>query len=312
MEGARYQSQKDTCDLSTHDADQVEEAAVRYRDADLSLDATTLYLNEIGYIPLLNAEQEVQLAREVVAGSLASKNKMIESNLRLVVAVAKRFQNRGLPLLDLVEEGNLGLIRAVEKYNPELGYRFSTYATWWIKQSIDRALMNHAQTVRYPIHVVKDIQCCLRAVEQLRDQLEREPLLREIALQVGKPQKEVKRLLNLHYRVTSTDQSAAEDSEMSVVDTIAAGTGDEPHQVLELQNLKANVTMWLGKLSQRHRDVVVRRYGLQGHEDLTLEEIGTDVGITRERVRQLQIEALGKLRRMMERDGLRAEHLTGE
>ncbi len=274
-----------------------------------SLDATTLYLNEIGYIPLLNVEQEVQLAREVVAGSRTSKNRMIESNLRLVVAIAKRYQNRGLCLLDLVEEGNLGLIRAVEKYNPELGYRFSTYATWWIKQSIDRALMNHAQTIRYPIHVMKDIQSCIRAGEQLREQFGRDPSQQEIADKTGRSLKEIRRLQGLHYKIASISQPVGDESENSLVDSISAGKTSEPHQILELQDIKANVAVWLGKLSQRHRAVVVRRFGLQGHEDGTLEEVGADVGITRERVRQLQIEALGKLRRMMERDGFVIDHL---
>lgn len=305
-DGARYRKDHDQIGP---EPELVEEEARHYRDDDLSLDATTLYLNEIGYIPLLNAEQEVQLAREVVGGSRESKNRMIESNLRLVVAVAKRYQNRGLPLLDLVEEGNLGLIRAVEKYNPELGFRFSTYATWWIKQAIDRALMNHAQTVRYPIHVSKDIQLCLRAAEQMREQLEREPTLREIAQRAGKPVRDVKRLLALHYKGTTSEPVSGEEVETSVVDTIVGDTDGEPHQIVELQNLKDTVSMWLGKLSGRHRDVVVRRFGLQGHEDRTLEEIGTDVGITRERVRQLQIEALGKLRRMMERGGIGLDQL---
>lgn len=287
----------------------IEEAPAVYFDRHESPDATTLYLNEIGYIQLLTAEQEVQLAREVMAGSRRSKNRMIESNLRLVVAIAKRFQNRGLCLLDLVEEGNFGLIRAVEKYNPELGYRFSTYATWWIKQSIDRALMNHAQTIRYPIHVVRDIHSCVKAGEQLRELLGREPSLTEISAKTDKPLKEVKRLMSLHTKCYSADQPVGDDSEFTVVDSIVAARADEPEQRLTVQDLKGNVEVWLGRLSHRHRDVVARRYGLLGHQDGTLEQVGADVGITRERVRQLQIEALGKLRRMMERDGFEPEFL---
>lgn len=287
----------------------VEEEAAHYRGDEGALDATTLYLNEIGYLPLLTAEQEVQLAREVALGSRPSKNRMIESNLRLVVAIAKRFQNRGLCLLDLVEEGNLGLIRAVEKYDPNLGYRFSTYATWWIKQAIDRALMNHSQTIRYPIHVMKDIQICVRAQEQLRDLLGRDPSSAELAAKTGKSAKEVKRLLGLHIKFCSADQQISEDSDSTLIDSISSGTEVEPQKILETEDLKDNVGHWLGKLSQRHRDVVVRRFGLQGHDDGTLEKVGEEVGITRERVRQLQIEALGKLRRMMERDGFFAEHL---
>jgi RNA polymerase nonessential primary-like sigma factor len=302
-------AQPEIAEHETQEATAVEEAPAVYYDRHESPDATTLYLNEIGYIPLLSAEQEVQLAREVMEGSRPSKNRMIESNLRLVVAIAKRFQNRGLCLLDLVEEGNLGLIRAVEKYNPELGYRFSTYATWWIKQSIDRALMNHAQTIRYPIHVVRDIHACVKAGEQLRELLGREPSLSEISAKTDKPLKEVKRLMALHTKCYSADQPMGEDSEYSVVDSIAAARGDEPEQRLTVQDIKGNVEVWLGRLSHRHRDVVARRYGLLGHQDGTLEQVGADVGITRERVRQLQIEALGKLRRMMERDGFKPEFL---
>lgn len=289
--------------------DNVGEVTHVYQADDQSPDVTTLYLNEIGFIPLLNAEQEVQLAREVASGNRNSKNRMIEANLRLVVAIAKRFQNRGLALLDLVEEGNLGLIRAVEKYNPDLGYRFSTYATWWIKQSIDRALMNFGQTVRYPVHIAKDIQFCAKAAEQLRELLGREPSHREIGEKIGKPVKEVKRLLALHFKSVSTDQSISEDSEMSVIETLCDPQDIGLPDQLEMQNLKANVSVWLGKLSSRHREVVVRRFGLDGNDDCTLEQIGNEVGITRERVRQLQMEALGKLRRLMEIDGIDAEHL---
>jgi len=185
------------------DTGAIEEAPATYFDRHDVFDSTTLYFNEIGFIPLLSAEQEVELARKVMQGCVQSKNSMIEANLRLVVAIAKRFQNRGLQLLDLVEEGNLGLIRAVEKYNVELGYRFSTYATWWIKQSIDRALMNHAQTIRYPIHVVRDIQSCVKANDQLKELLGREPSLAELAAKTGKSQKDVKRLMALHIKYCS-------------------------------------------------------------------------------------------------------------
>lgn len=291
------------------DAGAIEEASASYFDRHDALDSTTLYLNEIGYIPLLSTEQELQLAREVLLGSVPSKNRMIESNLRLVVAIAKRFQNRGLPLLDLVEEGNLGLIRAVEKYDPELGYRFSTYATWWIKQAIDRALMNHAQTIRYPIHVVRDIQACARANDQLKELLGREPSLMELAAKTGKSQKDVKRLMALHIKYCSADQLVSEDSDCTVIDSIPAERSDEPLLRLELKDINSHVELWLGRLSFRHRDVVARRFGLLGHPGSTLEQVGAEVGITRERVRQLQIEALGKLRRMMERDGFSSEFL---
>jgi RNA polymerase sigma factor (sigma-70 family) len=200
------------------DQDRIADPVRPYYHGEETVDVTTLYLNDIGYIPLLTAAQEVQLARKIVQGCPQSKNQMIEANLRLVVAIAKRFQNRGLCLLDLIEEGNLGLIRAVEKYNPELGFRFSTYATWWIKQSIDRALMNHGQTVRYPVHIMKDIQVCVRVQEQLRDLLGREPSMQEIASKLAKTPKEVKKLLGLHLKFCSADQQVGEEGDSTLID----------------------------------------------------------------------------------------------
>lgn len=295
---------------SLSDTEGVAEASKAGRaSSDEGLDATTLYLNEIGFIPLLTAEQELHLARETVKGSRDSRHKMIESNLRLVVAIAKRFQNRGLCLLDMIEEGNIGLMRAVEKYNPELGYRFSTYATWWIKQAIDRALMNHSQTIRFPIHIMKDIQHCVRCSDQLRELLGREPSMNEIAELSARPVEQVKKLMALHIKICSADQVVADDSESTLVDQLACQPETQPDQIVEEQDLQENMAHWVSKLSKRHREVVVRRFGLNGHQDGTLEDVGKDVGITRERVRQLQIEALMKLRRMMERDGFSPDKL---
>lgn len=291
------------------EVDGIAESSRPGRSADEGLDATTLYLNEIGFIPLLTAEQEVTLARATAQGCRESKRKMIEANLRLVVAVAKRFQNRGLCLLDMIEEGNLGLMRAVEKYNPELGYRFSTYATWWIKQAVDRALMNHSQTIRFPIHVMKDIQHCVRCSDQLKELLGREPSMTEIAELAARPVEQVKKLMALHIRICSADQTMAEDSEVSLVEQLPSQPETQPDQIVEENNLRDSMAHWVSRLSKRHREVVVRRFGLDGHPDGTLEDVGKDVGITRERVRQLQIEALMKLRRMMERDGFSPDQL---
>jgi RNA polymerase nonessential primary-like sigma factor len=274
-----------------------------------AVDPTTLYLNEIGYAALLNAEQEVILAREALRGNADSRKRMIEANLRLVVAIAKRYQYRGLGLPDLIAEGNIGLIRAVEKFDPELGFRFSTYATWWIKQTIDRALMNQARTIRLPIHVMKDLSVCLRASDKLRDELGREPTMPEIAEQVGKPVRTVGRLLQSNTRVCSANVPLPEAAESSLMDNLPDETPSDPQEILQEQNLQESIEQWLGRLSAKHCDVLSRRFGLRGHDGGTLEDVGKEIGLTRERVRQIQIEALDKLRRMMERDGFSVDCL---
>jgi len=269
-----------------------------------SSDSITLYLNDIGNTALLSMEEELQLARETSEGNHASKNRMIEANLRLVVAIAKRFQGRGLSLMDLVEEGNLGLIRAVEKFNHLLGYRFSTYASWWIKQAIDRALMNQANTIRTPIHVVKEIWQYQKQSAQLTAALGREPTLEELALHLGKSPRAIRKLLSGRITICSADHPLVEDAEVSLLDTFTDCEASRPDAILESQDLMLNMDQWLARLSEKHRDVLQRRFGLNGHQGATLEEVGKQVGLTRERVRQLQIEALEKLRRMMEREGL--------
>jgi RNA polymerase nonessential primary-like sigma factor len=269
-----------------------------------SSDSITLYLNEIGNKPLLSIEDEVRLAREVSAGSLASKNRMIEANLRLVVAIAKRYIGRGLGLLDLVEEGNLGLIRAVEKFDHSRGCRFSTYATWWIKQCIDRALMNQAETIRTPIHVAKEIWTCQKLASQLTAVLGREPTCDELAAHLGKSPRAVRKLLGGRVSVCSADHPLVDDADVALIDTFRDAASSQPHAILEISNILQSMEQWLGRLSVKHRDVLQRRFGLNGHSEATLEEVGRQVGLTRERVRQLQIEALEKLRRMMEREGL--------
>lgn len=273
----------------------------------LSTDSTTLYLREIGCTALLNAEEEIKLAREVLLGNADSKRLMIESNLRLVVALAKRYQNRGLSLLDLIEEGNLGLIRAVEKFDPELGFRFSTYATWWIKQNIDRALMNQARTIRLPIHVMKELNAYLKAAEYLREQQGKEPEVEAIAQKMGASVSTVRKLQSYNIHICSIDLPLADSADSTLLDILPDSKEVEPEILLEEQNLHGKIETWLGRLSEKHREVVARRFGLSGYESSTLEDVGREVGITRERVRQIQIEALGKLRRMLEREGFSAD-----
>jgi len=276
------------------------------------LDATRLYLGEIGFSPLLTAEQEVDFSRRARKGDAAARRRMIESNLRLVVKIARRYMNRGLALLDLIEEGNLGLIRAVEKFDPERGFRFSTYATWWIRQTIERALMNQTRTVRLPIHVVKEINIYLRAARKLAQTLDREPSPEDVAEMLDRPIDEVKRMLGLNERVTSVDSRTGHDTEKSLLDTIPDEQNPDPSLLLENSDVQRHIDLWLGQLSDKQRAVVERRFGLHGREVATLEEIGSELGVTRERVRQIQIEAIKRLRQILEREGFSMDALFRE
>ncbi|MCO7231272.1 MULTISPECIES: RNA polymerase sigma factor RpoS [unclassified Cobetia] len=274
-----------------------------------SLDATQIYLNEIGFSPLLKPEEEVYFGRLAQAGDPAGRQRMIESNLRLVVKIARRYLNRGLSLLDLIEEGNLGLIRAVEKFDPERGFRFSTYATWWIRQTIERALMNQTRTIRLPIHVVKELNIYLRAARQLTQKLDHEATAEEIAEFLDKPVDTVKKMLGLNERVSSVDYPMGGESDKPLIETIADENDTSPESSLVDVDVKAHVDEWLAELTEKQMEVVVRRFGLRGHEAATLEEVGEEIGLTRERVRQIQVEALKKLRRMLEKQGLTLESI---
>jgi len=235
------------------------------------MDATRLYLNEIGFSPLLSAEEEVYYSRLAQKGEESGRKRMIESNLRLVVKIARRYMNRGLALLDLIEEGNLGLIRAVEKFDPERGFRFSTYATWWIRQTIERAIMNQTRTIRLPIHVVKEINLYLRATRKLTQNLEREPTTEEVANLLDKPISEVKRMLGLNERITSVDTPIGGDEDRVLLDSIADENVPDPSALLQDENVHENLEMWLDKLNDKQREVVERRFGLHGYERSTLE-----------------------------------------
>jgi len=273
------------------------------------LDATRIYLSEIGFSPLLSAEEEVHYARLIAKGDDNARKRMIESNLRLVVKIARRYLNRGLALLDLIEEGNLGLIRAVEKFDPERGFRFSTYATWWIRQTIERAIMNQTRTIRLPIHVVKEINIYLRAARHLSQSLDHEPSPEEIAQMLDKPINDVKRMLGLNERVTSVDVPLGRDSDKSVLDAIPDEQNVDPAMLLQDEDIQACLDLWLGQLNDKQREVVEYRFGLHGREVATLEEVGNELGVTRERVRQIQLEALKRLREIMEREGYSVENI---
>ena len=270
------------------------------------LDPTRQYLDEIGVSPLLTADEEKFYSRRAQRGDESARQRMIESNLRLVVKIARRYINRGLPLLDLIEEGNLGLIRAVEKFDPERGFRFSTYATWWIRQTIERGIMNQSRTVRLPIHVIKDINCCRRAARRLRNKLDRVPTFAEIAEQMDTEVSEVERLMALHDRVTLRAVNANEDGP---VDRLRAKRDAEPSRCAQKDAVHEIVDHWVWELSDKQRAVVERRYGLHGYRRATLEQIGDEIGVTRERVRQIQLDALKNLREMMESNGISGDTL---
>ena len=269
-----------------------------------ALDATQMYLGEIGFSPLLSAEEETHYARLALNGDANARRRMIESNLRLVVKIARRYINRGLPLLDLIEEGNLGLIRGVEKFDPERGFRFSTYATWWIRQTIERAIMNQTRTIRLPIHIVKELNVYLRAARVLTQQLDHTPSAEEIAEMLDKPVEDVKRMLSLDERITSVDVPIGKDSDKSLLETLADPNNVDPATMLLDDNLRENIETWLAQLPEKQGQVLAYRFGLLGEEKATLEEVGRKIGLTRERVRQIQVEALRALREIMEVNGL--------
>lgn len=283
---------------------ETEEATERQSVTEEVADVTQIYLNDIGNNALLTPAQELELARRVVTGDFEARQKMIEHNLRLVVNIAKHYINRGLALLDLIEEGNIGLMHALEKFDPERGFRFSTYATWWIRQSIERAIMNQSRTIRLPVHVIKELNVYLRASRYLESQMGREPTLDEIAHQVGKPVEDVRKVMNLNERMASLDAPLDIDPMLSIGESIPDEQHEEPEIQLHNNQLELFVKEWLAQLNDKQCMVIERRYGLNGHEICTLEELAAALSLTRERVRQIQIEGLEQLRRILRRKGI--------
>lgn len=273
-------------------------------------DPTRLYLKEIEVSPLLTAEEEIYYSQLALKGDINARDKMIECNLRLVVKIARRYMHRGLALLDLIEEGNFGLIRAVEKFDPERGFRFSTYATWWIRQTIERGLMNQTRTIRLPIHVIKELNTYLRAARKLTQELNREATAEDVAIALKKPVDTVEKMFRLADRVSSFDiPVGGGEDERPLLDVIADDNNSDPSSILQDESVMQHLDDWLDELDEKHCAVVVRRFGLRNHARGTLEEVGLELGVTRERVRQIQMEALRKLRRILEQRGFSRENV---
>jgi RNA polymerase primary sigma factor len=267
---------------------------------DVSDDSVRLYLREIGKIPLLNAEEELALAQRVVAGEKKAKDKMAEANMRLVVSIAKRYSGRGLDFLDLIQEGNTGLLRAVEKFDPDKGFKFSTYATWWIRQAITRAIADQARTIRIPVHMVETINKLLRTQRRMTQELNREPTIEELGKELEMEPEKVEYVIKIKQDITSLDAGVGrdgEDDDSVLQDFIEDEDGATPEESATSQLLKEQVQAVLSTLSEREQKIVKMRFGLENGKSHTLEEVGQEFAVTRERIRQIEAKALAKLRK---------------
>jgi RNA polymerase nonessential primary-like sigma factor len=283
----------------------------KHNNAEENIDPTQLYLNHIGFSPLLSPEEEVYYGRLVQKGEADARKHMIESNLRLVVKIARHYCGRGMDFLDLIEEGNLGLMHAVEKFDPERGFRFSTYATWWIRQTIERAIINQTRTIRLPVHIVRELNIYLRAGRELAKQLPHDPTTEEIADMLDKPVDEVKRMLEFNEHMTSIDVSLTDGSDKTLLDTLSE-EHDNPIDQLLGEDMRIHLEVWLKELTPVQQQIIARRFGFYGYEPTTLEQISKVVGLTRERIRQLQVDALRSLRKIVEEHGLTRDTAVGE
>lgn len=267
---------------------------------DISDDSVRLYLREIGKIPLLNSEEELELAKKVVAGDKRAKDKMAEANMRLVVSIAKRYSGRGLDFLDLIQEGNTGLLRAVEKFDPDKGFKFSTYATWWIRQAITRAIADQARTIRIPVHMVETINKLLRTQRRMTQELNREPTIEELAKELEMEPDKVEYVIKIKQDITSLDAGVGrdgEDEDSVLGDFIEDEDGATPEESATNQLLKEQVQAVLSTLSDREQKIIKMRFGLENGKSHTLEEVGQEFAVTRERIRQIEAKALAKLRK---------------
>jgi RNA polymerase nonessential primary-like sigma factor len=274
---------------------------------DSEFDATRAYLKELVRSKLLTSDQEKIYGTRVLQGDQVARKIMIESNLRLVVKISYRYLNKGLPLLDLIEEGNLGLIRAVEKFDPERGFRFSTYATWWIRQTIERAIMDQTRTIRLPVHIVKEMNTYLKAQRHLAQLLDHQPSNQDIADYMDKPLDKVEKMLKLNERVTSVDVPGAKDIDNPLIETISIAERLAQDEQIQEDCMKKNITSCVFELPERQREVICRRYGICGYEEATLEQVAQELEVTRERVRQIQMEGLKKLKEILNINGFSFE-----
>jgi len=291
----------DSSSESEDQDDSEDEKSEKKTDDDFhSDDAIKHYLREIQRTTLLTADEEKQLARRISKGDMAARDHMIESNLRLVVKIAKRYMNRGLPFLDLIEEGNMGLIKAVERFKLSKECRFSTYATWWIRQSIERALVNQSRTIRLPVHVSDDINKMIKITRSLVQEFNREPEVEEVAAAMDVDPSYVRRLTSLVRKTYSIEHPMGENSDYSLMDTIEDPSAVDPSNLLEALDKFAHVSDWLDSLNENEREILTLRFGLSDREPQTLDTIGKKFGVTRERIRQIEAKSLEKLRSIMQ------------
>ena len=281
-----------------------DDAARRKADTGLSSDTVNVYFSNIKKFSLLDAQEEKRLARRIAAGDREARKKMIESNLRLVVNIAKRYLNRGLPLQDLIEEGNIGLIKSVERFKSKKGCRFSTYATYWIRQAVDRAIANQANTVRLPIHVTNDLSKLTRAKRELNAELDREPSVRELSEKTGLSGRYVKKLSRINKKTYSLEATVSDDFDQPLLERLEDESFPAPTELVDRGTRGRMVTGWLERLDRNEREILRLRFGFDGVDTQTLETIGKKFGVTRERVRQIEVKALDKLKRIIEEDDM--------
>lgn len=287
-----------TADWAEDEEEEAVPEAQVFLEDDVADDSVRLYLREIGKIPLLNAEEELELAHKVIAGDKRAKDKMAEANMRLVVSIAKRYVGRGLDLLDLIQEGNTGLLRAVEKFDPDKGFKFSTYATWWIRQAITRAIADQARTIRIPVHMVETINKLLRTQRRLTQELNREPTNEEIAKEMEIEPEKVEHIMKIKQDISSLDASIRdEDEDTTLGEFIEDDQTEAPEESANNQLLKEQVRDMLGALTEREQKILKLRFGLEDGKSHTLEEVGQEFAVTRERIRQIEAKALAKLRK---------------